>query len=58
LLHLDPRQVLARGYSMVRDEHGAIVADSARLAAGARLEITFAHGWVKAEVIEKTDEQR
>lgn len=58
LLHLDPRQVLARGYSMVRDERGAIVADSARLAVGAKLDITFAHGWVKAEVKEKAGEQR
>lgn len=56
LLHLDPRQVLARGYSMVRDENGAIVADSALLAAGAKLEITFAHGWAKAEVKEKGGE--
>ncbi|MBI3902954.1 MAG: exodeoxyribonuclease VII large subunit [Nitrosomonadales bacterium] len=53
LQHLDPQQVLARGYSMVRDEHGAIVADSAVLASGARLDITFARGWARAEVKEK-----
>jgi len=53
LSHLDPAQVLARGYSMVRDAHGAIVADSASLAPGARLDITFARGWARAEVKEK-----
>jgi len=53
LLHLDPQQVLARGYSMVRDEHGAIVSDSAGLLLGARLDITFARGWACAELKEK-----
>ncbi len=53
LLHLDPQQVLARGYSMVRDEHGAIVADSDAVSLGARLDITFARGWARAEVKEK-----
>jgi len=53
LQHLDPRQVLARGYSMVRDEHGKIVVDSAQVALGARLDVTFAQGWVRTEVKEK-----
>ncbi len=53
LLHLDPQQVLARGYSMVRDEHGAIVADSDAVSLGARMDITFARGWARAEVKEK-----
>lgn len=51
--HLDPQQVLARGYSMVRDAHGAIILDSAALPVGARLDITFAHGWARVELIEK-----
>ena len=50
LQHLDPQQVLARGYSMVRNEHGAVVVDSAALALGAPLEITFARGWAQVEV--------
>lgn len=50
LAHLDPQQVLARGYSMVRDEYGAIVADSAKVPIGARLDITFAEGWARTEV--------
>ncbi|MFA5825408.1 MAG: exodeoxyribonuclease VII large subunit, partial [Gallionellaceae bacterium] len=53
LQHLDPRQVLARGYSMVRDEHGKIVVDSAQIALGARLDVTFAQGWARTEVKEK-----
>ena len=50
LQHLDPQQVLARGYSMVRNEQGAVVVDSASLALGAPLEITFARGWAQVEV--------
>ena len=53
LQHLDPRQVLARGYSMVRDANGMIVVDSAQVPKGAMLDVTFAHGWVRAEVKEK-----
>jgi len=50
LQHLDPHQVLARGYSMVRDEQGAVVVDGGVLSAGANLQITFAQGWAQAEV--------
>jgi exodeoxyribonuclease VII large subunit len=53
LQHLDPTQVLARGYSMVRDENGKIVVDSEQVAKGAMLNVTFAQGWVRAEVKEK-----
>lgn len=53
LQHLDPKQVLARGYSMVRDEHGKIVVDSAQVALGMRLDVTLARGWVRTEVKEK-----
>jgi exodeoxyribonuclease VII large subunit len=53
LAHLDPAQVLARGYSMVRDAHGRIVSSSDEVALGARVEITFAQGWARAEVEEK-----
>ncbi len=50
LQHLDPHQVLARGYSMVRDEQGVVIRDAAVLPVGANLQITFAQGWAKAEV--------
>jgi len=53
LQHLDPQQVLARGYSMVRDEHGAVVVDSETLALGERLQVTFARGWASVELKEK-----
>jgi exodeoxyribonuclease VII large subunit len=47
---LDPQRVLARGYSMVQDEAGAVVSDSSQLATGAELRITFAKGWAQADV--------
>ena len=47
---LDPHQVLARGYSMVRDEQGEVIRDGAALPIGANLQINFAQGWAKAEV--------
>jgi exodeoxyribonuclease VII large subunit len=50
---LDPQQVLARGYSMVRDAQGNIVASSERIALGEKLDITFAQGGVRAVVKEK-----
>lgn len=51
--HLDPQQVLARGYSMVRDARGAIILDSVDLLVGERLDITFAHGWARVELTQK-----
>lgn len=50
LQHLDPQRVLARGYSVVRDERGGVVTDSASLAVGERLQLTFAHGESNVEI--------
>ena len=50
---LDPRQVLARGYSLVQDEGGGVVSDAGKLAIGSELRITFAQGWARTEVKEK-----
>jgi exodeoxyribonuclease VII large subunit len=50
LSYLDPRQVLERGYSLVQDEQGRIVSDSALLKAGDELNITFAQGTAKVGV--------
>ena len=50
LVLLDPRQVLARGYSLVQDGNGNLVADARKLQAGEELRITFAHGWARTEV--------
>ena len=44
LAHLDPNQVLGRGYSIVRDPDGHVRRTSDGLAAGSPLDITFAEG--------------
>lgn len=51
--HLDPQQVLARGYSMVSDVDGKIVLASSGLTIGAHLDITFAQGRAYVEIKEK-----
>jgi len=53
LILLDPKQVLARGYSLVQDASGGVVSDAGRLAVGAELRITFARGWARTEVKER-----
>jgi exodeoxyribonuclease VII large subunit len=53
LQHLDPSQVLARGYSLVRDAKGNIVSTSQQVTAGASLDITFAQGGAGVVVREK-----
>ncbi len=50
---LDPQQVLARGYSLVRDTRGNIVSSSQDVALGEALDISFAQGRVRAVVQEK-----
>ena len=47
---LSPQHVLARGYSLVQDEQGSVVADAGKLAVGSKLRVTFARGWVHADV--------
>ncbi|MGZ8257190.1 MAG: exodeoxyribonuclease VII large subunit [Gallionella sp.] len=41
---LNPQHVLARGYSLVIDAHGALVSSAQQVSVGSKLEITFAHG--------------
>ncbi len=53
LAQLDPRAVLARGYSMVETAAGEIVHDSAQVALEDELKITFAQGWTRAQVTDK-----
>ena len=50
MILLDPKQVLARGYSMVQDASGGVVADAGMLTIGEKLRITFAQGGIHAEV--------
>jgi exodeoxyribonuclease VII large subunit len=51
LQHLNPQQVLARGYSMVRDAQGRLLSSSQSLQQGARLELIFAEGRARVEVV-------
>jgi exodeoxyribonuclease VII large subunit len=53
--HLDalsPRQVLRRGYAVVRDDSGRVVRDASALALGHRLDVELASGRVGARVEE------
>ena len=56
LILLDPKKVLARGYSMVQDANGTVVSDAGQLAIGTKLRITFAKGWAQTEVKERGGE--
>jgi exodeoxyribonuclease VII large subunit len=50
LVHLNPEGVLARGYSIVQRENGAVVQDATSLAAGDTLGIRFHRGQARARV--------
>jgi exodeoxyribonuclease VII large subunit len=50
LAHLNPEGVLARGYSIVQRENGAVVQDAAKLVAGDTLGIRFHRGQARATV--------
>lgn len=50
LEHLSPGHVLARGYSVVRDEQGRIVQSADSIATGDLLDIRFASGQARARV--------
>jgi exodeoxyribonuclease VII large subunit len=52
LAHLDPTQVLSRGYSIVRDASGHVRTTSAGLVSGDALDIKFAEGGAAATVRE------
>jgi exodeoxyribonuclease VII large subunit len=47
---LDPRQVVQRGYALVRDQSGSVVTDSARLTPGQPLEVELARGSAQVRV--------
>jgi exodeoxyribonuclease VII large subunit len=50
LAHLNPDGVLARGYSIVQLENGAVVQDAATLNVGDRVDIRFHRGQARARV--------
>jgi len=51
LAHLDPRAVLQRGYSVVRDSSGAILRSAGTLLPGDAVDITFSQGGAEARVV-------
>jgi exodeoxyribonuclease VII large subunit len=55
LKHLNPQLVLERGYSITATGAGKIVRDSAEIACGEELKITFAKGWAGAQVKHKSE---
>jgi exodeoxyribonuclease VII large subunit len=50
LMHLDPRQVLARGYSIVSVPDGRIVRSSAEVRAGDAVRLEFGQGAAGARI--------
>jgi exodeoxyribonuclease VII large subunit len=55
LKHLDPRQVLERGYAIVSDTQGRIVRSSGQLAVGSDVHLALAHGAAQARVTGTSD---
>ena len=53
LAHLSPHQVLARGYSIVRDDRGRIVRSSDDIGIGMELRLQFGAGWARSRVSDK-----
>lgn len=58
LQHLNPMAVLARGYSVVRNEVGEIVHDVAQIGVGEKLRLQFANGSAEAQVRKRYSPQR
>ncbi|HEY9621684.1 MAG TPA: exodeoxyribonuclease VII large subunit [Crinalium sp.] len=52
LMTLDPEAVLRRGYSLVRQENGAVVRSAAELVPGQTLNVQLAQGQVNVNVLE------
>jgi exodeoxyribonuclease VII large subunit len=50
LIHLNPEGVLARGYSIVQRENGAVVQDASVLNSGEKIGIRFHRGQARATV--------
>jgi exodeoxyribonuclease VII large subunit len=51
LAHLDPRGVLQRGYSVVRDSSGAILRSAGTLSVGDTVDITFSQGGAESRIV-------
>ena len=55
LAHLNPDAVLARGYSMVRNEKGEVVRESSQIRLDETLELRFHRGSAQTRVLKKED---
>jgi exodeoxyribonuclease VII large subunit len=53
LRHLNPREVLARGYSIAETGEGQLVRSSREIHAGEPLKLIFSEGWARTQVIER-----
>lgn len=51
LRQLDPEATLARGYSIVRDEHGTLITDAASLHRGQVVSLHLARGGAEASIV-------
>jgi len=51
LSHLDPRAVLLRGYSVVRNSSGTILRSASTLTSGDAVDITFSQGGAEAHIL-------
>jgi len=54
LAHLDPKAVLTRGYSIVRDADGRLVTNAGQLSIGQALDVVLAAGGAHARVEQVT----
>lgn len=52
LIHLDPKAVLARGYSIAYTARGDILRGSRQTRTGDNVRLVFASGWAKADITE------
>jgi exodeoxyribonuclease VII large subunit len=52
VMGLDPTRVLARGYSITRDEAGTVVRAASEVRVGSRIITTLANGSITSEVVE------
>ena len=53
LAAFDHPALLARGYSVTRNEKGEIIRDASRLSEGEQLMTTLAKGWIESKVLKK-----
>lgn len=52
LAHLDPKAVLARGYSIAYTARGDVLQDSRQTRPGDNVQLIFASGWARADITE------